>query len=238
MPVPIAKLVERLEQQGMPLARRQRADAQQVQRVVRHRRCGAALRVRAAARFAPIHAGLDDAQLTDRDAFRRERASRPLARGDDALRVRQRAALGGREALRGDGIETGLERDGMMDECDELEAPCFIGEQAIEPGQREAVDDDDAAGLDACEGRPRRAQRRRRWRREAPVERVDRDANPALRQAGDDLAIVDVAAGRRLDVAGNDEVDAAHAPLAINASPRLRRRPMRRAIHAASRASS
>ena len=35
--------------------------------------------------------------------------------------------------------------------------------------------------------------------------------NPALRQAGDDLAIVDVAAGRRLDVAGNDEVDACRA---------------------------
>ena len=120
----------------------------------------------------------------------------------------KRAALQRAVALGLDRVEARLERDGMVHERDEREAPRLVGEQPIEPGQREAVDDDDAAVREAGERRARRAQRRGRRRREARVERVHGDAPAALRQAGDDLAVVDVAARRRLNVAGHDEVDA------------------------------
>ena len=52
----------------------------------------------------------------------------------------------------------------MMHERDERQAPRLVGEQPIEPGQREAVDDDDAAVGEAGERRARRAQRRGRRR--------------------------------------------------------------------------
>src|SRR6185503_16515522 len=69
MPMAVANLVQRLEQNRVSLARRQRADTEQVQQVLRRAENRRVLRVRAAARLAPIDARLDDAQLRDGHAL-------------------------------------------------------------------------------------------------------------------------------------------------------------------------
>ena len=216
----------------MPLARRQRADAKQVQDVAWAIGHGSVLRLGAAARLPPIDTGLDDAQLRDRHAVGCQRARRPLARRDHALRVGQGATLECRITLRRLGIESRLERDRVMHERHERESSRFVGEHTVEPRQREPVDDDDASGRNGGERGARRAQRRRRGRREARVERVHSDAEAAVGEAGHDLAVVDVAARRRLDIAGNDEVDGCHAA-AFNARACLHTQPTRHAIRAA-----
>ena len=66
----------------------------------------------------PVDARLDDAHAFDGHAVRRERARSPLTRADHARDERERVALGGLEQPRFARVETGLERERVMDQRD------------------------------------------------------------------------------------------------------------------------
>jgi hypothetical protein len=159
---------------------------------------------------ARVDAGLDDTQRADRHVVDCERAGRPLAGRDDAARVAQRAPLGVGVTRGGVGIEPRLERDGVVHERHETQALGLVGEHAVEAGQRQPVDDDDAARRQVGERVPGGAQRGRRRLRKAAVERVGAHGPAERAEPGDDLAVVDVAARRCVEMARKDELYARH----------------------------
>ena len=143
-------------------------------------------------------------QARRRGSGRRRRRTRRAARAQStgscrsrARRARARCARRSRAAARAR-VETGLERERMMDKRDDRQTRSPRCRARVRAREREAVDHDDAVGRQRGEFRACVAQRRRRRPRETVVERVHARRPAELARPARICAIVDVAAGRRV----------------------------------------
>jgi hypothetical protein len=163
-PHALAQARERAQQELVPLARRDRGNRHQVERIA-----GASGDRRS------IGSWLDERDLFRPDAVRLERLHGRRARDNARSCGRQRPPFA---LLELDGLLT-IDADvggkRQVDERDEVEAPTFPLHLRRHRAERETVDEDEGTVPNRREGLRRSLERRRGWPRKAAVDLVEVD---------------------------------------------------------------
>ena len=199
---------ERPQQQLVALARRQRRDAQQAKSGR-----GVCVRVRVGRGVAPgtvrcghVGAGLDDLDLRGGHGVVALQRGGGLGAGDDdGTHLPERRAFGLVQLPRARGLEPGLVRERVVHQRDEPQPRPVRGGERGHCAEGEPVRQHQCAIGQRRERALGLRQRRRRRRRERRVERDHLDRPVARAQFLHHAAVVEVAAGGRVDVAGQQQ---------------------------------